>query len=594
MHISLFGPLRVRTEESVLGPHDFGGVKPKELLALLLLARGHPVTKETLADHLWPGQTPKNIAGTLETYISVLRKKLFTDRTTARQVLATTAGAYRFATDQVTLDIDLFDDLVARAEMAGNDQLRLRRQAVDLVQGQLLEDFGHAPWAHAERELYCDRVTRVHVLVSEEMLATSGFTGAITHAEAALKVRPYAEEAYRVLMLANHALGHIESARQAFERCRSIVGDELGHDPTSETADLAGAIDAGVPAPELIDERLGRALAPAAPTSVDRGDRRDPTRQLPFLGRTRELDAIHSHIASSRAGEFRLVLVRGRAGIGRTALVHHLYESVAGVVGCETYAPLDRELPPLPLARCISHALRDGTGVLDAAEYAGAPLLSESVEALEQLRGILTAHAPMVLLLDDLQWADSGTFVALGWLKRTCPDLPVTVVATARDLAFRRARHLDMLDANQEIRLSPLALDDPADCGDIDEAIVEATGGVPGLLVDHWRWINAGGSGPSPSLRESVLRATRGLSGSHAALLQAVCQLPEPFDPFILDDASPVPPGETMTALQELCDLGFLERIDRSFRFQAPLVREVITGTLSATRLNHPSSWPID
>jgi len=103
VQISILGSLRVRVSDSELGQQDFAGVKPRELLALLLLARGRPVTKTALAEKLWPERQPKNVDGTLETYVSLVRKKLFPDRATARRVLTTSPGAYRFATDQVAV-----------------------------------------------------------------------------------------------------------------------------------------------------------------------------------------------------------------------------------------------------------------------------------------------------------------------------------------------------------------------------------------------------------------------------------------------------------------------------------------------------------
>ena len=130
MRISLFGPLTVHAENGLLENQDFGGLKPKELLAALLLARGRPVSKDQLANDLWAdGRVPKNIGGTLETYISQLRKRLFPDRETARRVLATDAGAYRFVVDQVTTDVDVFDGLLLRAETTTADKLHLFTQA---------------------------------------------------------------------------------------------------------------------------------------------------------------------------------------------------------------------------------------------------------------------------------------------------------------------------------------------------------------------------------------------------------------------------------------------------------------------------------
>jgi len=575
----MFGQLRVRVDGAVLTSQNFGGVKPRNLLAHLVLARGHSVTKEALAERLWPTNPPKNVSGTLETYVSLLRKKLFTDREVARRVLATSAGAYRLLADHVTIDIDLFDDLVARADIPGNDRILLRGEAVGLATGDLLEDFGYEPWLQPQRELYRDRVTRLRVLLAEDHLATGAYVDAISHAEAALELRPYAEEAHRVLMLANHALGHGDAARLAFGRCRSILANELGHDLTSETENLGAAIDAGVPAAELLAVRqVVSAQAPPKP-SVTAGERRDPTKRLPFFGREAEVTTIESQVHASRADSFRLVLVKGNPGMGRSALLDHLYTTLPGVVGRERFAARHRELPPLPLARSVSHALRNGSGAVDAARYANAPLLTGGAHALDALAMLLAQHAPMVLLLDDLQRADTSTFAALAWLRRRYPRLPVAVVCTTRDVSARSLRHLEMLDAHHELTLAPLEPDEHLLQAGIDAELVRVTGGVPRLLADHWRWLQAGGSGPSPSLRVSVLQSIRGLGGAFPAILQSASQLDEPFDLFDLELASPIPAADTLSALDELCRFGFLDRAGSAYQFTSPLVRDIVAAT---------------
>lgn len=587
MQISIFGPLRVASAHDELTQQDFEGVKPRELLALLLLARGRPITKETLAEQLWPDRQPKNVGGTLETYVSLLRRKLFFDRTIARRVLSTSAGAYAFDTSQVALDIDLFDDLVARADIAGNDRMGLLSQATELVRGDLLCDLGDPPWLVAERELYRDRATRAHLLLGEDLLTSRAFGSSIAHAEAALRVRPYSEEAFRIIMLANHAMGHTENSRLAFVRCRALLAEHLGHDPTTETEDLAAAISAGAPGDELLAERTaGHAVS--TPGSAASGDRRDPRRQLPFIGRIPEIDAINHQIALSRRGAFKLVTVSGRPGIGRTALLDHLYHSLPGTVGREQFTPLDREQPGMPLARALSHALGDGVGAADAAQYASAPFVAEDSDALHRLRSVLERHAPMVLLLDDMQWADFGTLTALAWLGRAAPELPVTVVAAVRTTPSLARRPLSILEPHERLDLEALASEATQTAG-VDDDLVAATGGVPGLLADAWRWARAGGVGPSPSLREAVLRSVRGLGGVKASILQQMSRLEEPVDPFDVSANAPLSTDSALATLDDLCTMGILARTGTGYRFQAPIVREIIATTVAEAQAAPPA-----
>ena len=577
MRISLFGPLTVHAENGLLENQDFGGLKPKELLAALLLARGRPVSKDQLANDLWAdGRVPKNIGGTLETYISQLRKRLFPDRETARRVLATDAGAYRFVVDQVTTDVDVFDGLLLRAETTTADKLHLFTQAAALAdRGDLLEDLPNHPWIHGERELYRDRASRVHLLAARELIVAGGYGNAIHHAEQALRIRPYAEEAFQQLMLAEYALGHTEAARQVFERCRQLLGDHLGHDPTTATESLAGAIDAGTPVIELIESE--------GPTSIhsQRGsdDRRDPSRRLPFMARETAAQAVEDHVEASRTHGPRVILVEGVAGIGRSAFLDHLYGRLPGIVGRDRYRPADKEQPNLPLARALKFALADGSGAIAAAEYDSAPYIVGEGAALDQMLGVLELAAPLTLLLDDLHMADPATIAAVGWLRRSAPSLALTIVATVRTPADRLAG-IETIGADQVVELQPITPAEAEQQYDIDPEIVAATGGVPRLLADTWRWHRAGGDGVSPSLRSTILRSTRGLGGLSAGVLQASCQVNEPFAASDLDGLSALSHGDRLDVLDALCSAGYLRREgEGAFRFQAPLVRDVISST---------------
>ena len=74
--VSALGPLELTANGRRLGPRDLGGVKPKQLLEILLVHRGHAVAKEQIADQLWGQAQPQNVSATLETYVWLLRRQL--------------------------------------------------------------------------------------------------------------------------------------------------------------------------------------------------------------------------------------------------------------------------------------------------------------------------------------------------------------------------------------------------------------------------------------------------------------------------------------------------------------------------------------
>src|ERR1700712_1117981 len=95
MRFNVFGPLVVETANGNLGPRDFPGVKPKQLLEILVAERGHAVSKARLADLLWNDAMPQNYLATLETYVSVLRQFLQPGGKARDSVIVTEQGGYR-------------------------------------------------------------------------------------------------------------------------------------------------------------------------------------------------------------------------------------------------------------------------------------------------------------------------------------------------------------------------------------------------------------------------------------------------------------------------------------------------------------------
>lgn len=269
LRITMFGTVWVCSDLGELGPKDFGGVKPKKLFELLALGRGHAISKDVLAEELWPRSLPRNVSATLESYVSVLRRRLWPNRDGARRLLQTSPGAYQLDAALLDVDLDRFDELLERAEASPRrERIELRRRALGLATGEVLEDEPYAPWAQRERDLYRSRVVRAHSLVADDLVAEGDYLLAIRHAETAIQLAPCAEEAARPLMLAYHGLGHDDSARRAYAACCRRLAEDLDVDPTTETVDLAAAIDAGTPIEELVTKASRPVVGSVASSEV--------------------------------------------------------------------------------------------------------------------------------------------------------------------------------------------------------------------------------------------------------------------------------------------------------------------------------------
>lgn len=252
MRVRCFGSFGVEVGGRWLGPREWGGRKPKQLLELLVLARGRPLSKDELLDSLWGDSPPQNAAATVESYVSVVRSRLAADRS----VLITESGGYRLDAEGANVDLDDFDALLREAASSEAAMRRKRlEQALALAPGDLIADEPYASWALDVRRVYTERRLQALSDLADACLAVSDFKSAHEQAEQALLSDPLFERAHRTAMLAHYGLGDEDRALRAYERCRSVLIEALGTSPTAETAALHAAIlrrdDARLLVPDL-------------------------------------------------------------------------------------------------------------------------------------------------------------------------------------------------------------------------------------------------------------------------------------------------------------------------------------------------------
>ena len=152
----------------------------------------------------------------------------------------------------------------------------------------------------------------------------------------------------------------------------------------------------------------------------------------PFVGRADELALLNEEMQRVRSGEPRLVWLTGEAGIGKTSLLRRFVSGLSGVrvlwaSGDENetdlpYGVINQLLPDLPASESGSGlaALRSDTDPLAV----GADLLSEL--------GTLQASGPVLVVIDDAQWADHRSAQALVFVARRLRSDRVLVLLSSR------------------------------------------------------------------------------------------------------------------------------------------------------------------
>jgi DNA-binding SARP family transcriptional activator len=578
--IRLFGPLSLEDGERKLGPRDLGGTRPKQVLEILLTARGHRVPTDRLIELLWGREPPGDPTGSLQTFVSVLRRHLTPERARARELVVTEPEAYRFATELVALDLDRFDELL---EGSAREPTRLARasleQALGLVRGEVFEDEPYAAWALDLRGSYQGRILGAHLEAAEAALAELDFAGALAHAEAAAALDRFSERARRTEMLALYALDRPHDALARYRSFRMRLDEELGLEPTAETRALEAAVIRQEDVHSLLPRPIRRAQAAAGEHAFR------------LLGRIAELEALTQAVRNAIGGGVALIQIEGETGLGKTRLIDELSAELEDVrVGRASCSELERHLPYVPLAAALRDAL---TGVdLDAASL---PALSQilpelalveakhefdELDVLEALVALIVKHAPLVLLLDDLQWADPRTLAALEYLRRRGGDVSAAFVTAARATDVSPEHPLRRLKPDARVALEPLSPDELAPLG--IPGLYESTGGNPRFVTETL--VNGRSAALSPTLTEALLAQCRGEGTWGYRVLVAASVLGQPFEPELLADLLGADAAELTEELERLCERRILRIEGLRFRFRYDLVRQALLASISPAR----------
>jgi DNA-binding SARP family transcriptional activator len=551
LSVRLLGPLSVEDGSRVLGPRDFGGIKPKQLLEMLLCEGGRPVSKDRLADGLWGDRLPRNVEATLETYVSVLRRAL---GELGRDIVVTEQRAYRCALDRVSRDVDDFDALLERADRGDTPTAYASlERALELAgRGELLADEPYAEWAATLRRHYNGKILAAFVAAANAALSLADADASLAHADAALARDRFHEPAHRARILALYALGRQHDALEAYAVCRRLLADELGLEPMPETRDLQRAILAQVDPAQLIVPPI--LPPPAAPAPL-------------LVGRRRELDELERAARAGLSGHGAVIVVEGEPSIGKTTLLDALAARLAGTrVGRAECTSAERALSYVPLAAALRDALGDHESPLGIDEEAS------RLDVFEALAAIAREHAPLVLLLDDLHCADEDTIAALAYMRRRCVQIPLVILAAA-DADKRET--VDRLRPSLRIRLEALAAVELEDA-----ALHEQTGGHPQLL----RAVLDDDPAPAEALSKTLLARCRERGPFSYRVLLTASVLGSPFDPDALAEALDVDALYLVEELEELCERRLLIAVGDRFHFRYPVLREALHRSLTPAR----------
>jgi DNA-binding SARP family transcriptional activator len=584
----------------------------RALLAYLVLNRHRSVTRDELMGALWPASVPRDPAATLSTLLSGLRRALGSEVLQGRSELK-----LELPPDAV-VDVEAAEGALeaARAELAANPEAACAHAqvALDIYENGLVPLFD-APWLEEHRRAQEDHRLEALELLAEASLALGG-EGPVRAQLAArqlVELAPFRESGHALLMRAHAARGNHAEALQTFERVRVLLREELGSTPSPELRALheqvLAAADGG-PEAERVPELP---LPPGLSKTEDR----------PFVGRERALDSLRRELATAASGERRFVVAAGEPGIGKTSLAAAFAREAHAGGAMVLYGRSDEEalVPYQPFVDVISHLVL--TGQLDrfgdelgfeleelgrfvpelrrhvppAREASGSVPETDRYRLFEAMITVLACVAgerTLVLIFDDLHWADRPTLLLLRHLLRASEPARLLVLSAYRDVEVDAAAPVAevLADVRRELPIERIELEglDQRET----EALIQAhqggaarpglaarlhdhTGGNPFFLEESLRAIDDPQGVPA-GVRDVVLRRVAGLGPHAQEVLGAAAVLGPSFHAAALPPIASLTREDAADVLDRAVAARLLTPTDRAGRltFAHALIRQTL------------------
>ena len=456
LRLHLLGDLELWRDGQSVPPDAWPGRKVRQLLGILVTHRHRAPSSDELIEWLWPDLGLESARNSLWVAVSHLRRVLEPGgarRGTSTFILTEPSG-YRFdAAGRCEIDVEAFLALVREGQSCQRkDQwmpaIDAYLAAQALYRGDYLAQDPYEDWAIPTRERLRETLLEMKGDLAACHLALGRYQEGLDHVRQVLDHDPCRESAWRLVMESYYRQGEQDRALRAFERCRAILADELGVDPLPETLALHERI---LQTPPPMPRRTPAALPPALAL------------RLPFVGREREWTQLSGVLQQALDGRGQIVLVAGEPGIGKTRLLEELAGLATArgarvLMGCcyemeqnMAYAPVIEVLrsllasalattlpPPCPPTQLAAVAellpeLRQKWH--DLPPYQPLPPDAERTRLLTSLAQLIQLCAqgePLVLVLDDLQWADPSSLQLLHYLARQNEGHPLLLVGAYR------------------------------------------------------------------------------------------------------------------------------------------------------------------
>jgi len=635
----LFGRLQIRLDGCHVAER-LPGRQGRALVAFLVLNEDRPVSRDELLDVLWPSQPPADPKAALGSVLAKVRRVLGSGLIQGRHALVLHLPPDSY------VDAQAVGEQTERAEhaLASHDPaaaLEATQSALQVLDQPLLPDLD-GEWIEPWRRRFDELIPRALEIAAGANLGLGEIhLPAAERAACELVARePYREAGYALLMQAQARQGNTAEALRTFDQVRKFLRDELGAHPSpSLTALHESLLREQVPAGRPAALAVTQAGADA-PLTV--------TAQMiegAFVGRDEFTQRLRTRWEETRAGQTRLVLLVGEPGVGKTRLAAEFAEEVRAGGGTVLYGRADEEalLPHQPFVEALRQLVASGDAAVtaaaeqereilwrllpdlapavafeDAGHHGDDALRYRLFEAVTSLLCAASQRSPLLLILDDLHWADKATLLLLRHLLRHPRLTDLLVVGTFRHVEVGADHPLvqlltDLRRERRYDRLTLLGLDDAATAALVADRLEcpvrpefirrlrEQTEGNVFFIEETIRALIDSGLSSDETVSEADLerlgvpegvseivgRRISHLSEQAAEVLTAASVVGRDFRLGIVAQIVGAPSEQVMCALEQSMAAGLVventARID-VFAFSHALVREVLYGQLSVSR----------
>ncbi len=495
--------------------------KVQALLAILALPPGRAHARDKLATLLWGG------LGEAEARAS-LRQALFMVRRALPGLPFLVIEGDSVALNPAVVEVDLvqFERHVANGTPSAFEGAAALYQG-DLLSGLAVSEPAFEEWLLTERE----RCRELAIEALAKLLAHQRKVSPEAAVQTALRLLaldPLQEPVHRTLMRLYVELARPAAALRQYEACVATMRRELGAEAETETKQLYREILECRPTETA---RRPSTMAASAQGSDPLPWVQSPARQTPLIGRDAELAQLRRTVTRLRHGQGGVVLVAGEAGIGKSRLVEELASETGkrGTVLTGHCYDMTQILAFGPWVEIMRQALAQlatrpshATGADWHAELArllpgigGAGLqpaggdhdLPRLFEAVASLLTEVAHEGGLLVVVEDLHWADEMSLRLVSFLARRLARTPAALIGIYRDEdlsdnAWTRRALVDLQRTETVTRIALEPLDQASSARLVRDLSVPSAHASDALAARVWE-----ASGGNPLVIVEVMRA---------------------------------------------------------------------------------------